>query len=206
MTLEQKIQLLMDEREIRNVIYRDCRAKSRGDRELMRACFFEGAVDHHQPFFDGPIDPIIDGLEDSRRAMGEMVQYVALQILVDVFGDVARTESYVQTAKIFHQRLDDGRKIIQLGGKRFLDRLERRNGEWRIAERQFVPEWGLFSDTPDHPTSVPGFLEGGEIDRIVSGSMPIVWPHAPDRSDPSYSTTYNWMSDAGGEEQLGHLA
>ena len=193
MTLDQKVQLLIDEREIRNVIYRDCRAKSRGDGQLMRSCFFDDAIDHHQPFFDGPIEPIFEAVPESISAMGEMVQYVALQVLVDVECDVARTESYVQSAKIFHQRLQNGKKIIQLAGKRFLDRFERRGGEWRIAERQFVPEWGVFSEVPEHPTSVPSCLRGTDVERIISGNkLPIVRPHAADRSDPSYSKTFEW--------------
>lgn len=186
LSLEQKIQVLMDERDIRNVLYRDCRAKSRGDADLMRTCFFKDAVDHHQPFFDMPFSQLADMLSDGINATGEMIQYIALQILIELDGDVARTETYVQSSKIFHQRSAAGHKIVRLSGMRMLDRLERRNGEWRIAERQFVPEWGFFKEVPPLDKAIAGYGVGTDAGTLmVDPSLPAV-RHAADRSDPSY--------------------
>lgn len=187
LTIEQKVQLLMDERDIRNIIYRDCRAKSRGDSDLMRTCFFDDALDHHQPFFDMPFSDLADMVQEGIKATGEMIQYVALQILVAIDGDVAKVESYVQSAKIFHQRSPDGHKILRLSGMRMLDRIERRGGEWRIAERQFVPEWGFFKEVPPLTEAIHGYGIGTDAGTLcVDPSLPSV-PHAADRTDPSYS-------------------
>ena len=53
-------------------------------------------------------------------------------------GDVAASESYYSGFML--ERHDDGeQRTIQMVG-RYLDRLERRDGEWRISERVVVPE------------------------------------------------------------------
>ena len=47
-------------------------------------------------------------------------------------------------------------KTVRLGGGRYIDRLDRRNGEWRIAVRQATIEWRCgpasthVSPAPDH--------------------------------------------------------
>jgi hypothetical protein len=57
-------------------------------------------------------------------------------IRVDIDGDTAHAESYV----LFVQRRRDGGNH-DVGGGRYIDRLERRDGEWRIVARELVNEW-----------------------------------------------------------------
>lgn len=184
LSLEERVQLLLDERAIRDVICRDCRAKSRRDAQLMRTCFFEDALDHHQPMFDWPFSRLADVIEQG--AMGPMIQYVATQILIDLQGDVARTETYVLSTKIFNERADNGDKIIRQSGMRMLDRFERRGGEWRIAERWFVPEWGFFKQVSPLKAAIGPYGVGTDADQIVCDpSLETNW-HKQDRTDPSY--------------------
>ncbi len=56
--------------------------------------------------------------------------------LIDVLGDEAAAESYV----LFVLKRQDG-TTVHIGGARYLDRLERRGGLWRIALRRVVLEW-----------------------------------------------------------------
>lgn len=193
LTIEQKIQILFDEREIRNVIYRDCRAKSRGDGDLMRTCFFEDAIDHHAPFFDLPFSDVAERTSTVMEEIGEMIQYIALQVLIDLDGDVARVESYVDSNKIFHKRAENGDQIVRLSGFRNLDRFERRNGEWRIAERWFVPEWGIFVQQAPLKEAVASYGVGTEAGNVMSNQaflsdspLPRI-PYAFGRADPSYT-------------------
>jgi SnoaL-like protein len=60
---------------------------------------------------------------------------------VEIQGDLAHSESYV----LFAQRRRDGTKV-DLGGGRYIDRLERRAGEWRIAARELVIDWTATAD------------------------------------------------------------
>ena len=186
LTLEEKIQILMDERDIRNVIYRICRASSRGDVEMLKTCFFDDAVDHHEPLFVKKASEMFADFEKAIRSLAEMVQYSAWQILIELNGDVARTESYIFTSKIFHGRTAEGDSTIRLAGMRLLDRFERRAGEWKIAERWFVGEWGLFEQVPILKEAVAWYEAGTEAGRIVTASG--LEPHLPasDRTDLSY--------------------
>lgn len=60
---------------------------------------------------------------------------------VDINGDVAHVEIYVITMPMSK---DEGTGI--LWGGRYIDRLDRRNGEWRIAAREFVPFFAMKTD------------------------------------------------------------
>ena len=189
LSLEEKVELLMDERAIRDVIYRDQRAKSRGDADLMRTCFFDDAVDHHQPYFEIPFKDIADALDT--KAMAELVQYIATQILIDIDGDTARVESFVLVNMICNERSVSGHKIVRNSSLRFLDRFERRKGEWRIAERQLVYEWGAFHEVAPLAASISHYGPGTDASVLVpppgsaDPSLKAVTP-AADRTDPSY--------------------
>ncbi len=58
--------------------------------------------------------------------------------LVRVNGDTAEGESYGLAAGI---AIRDGRATHDIFAGRYLDRFERRNGEWRIARRVYIADW-----------------------------------------------------------------
>jgi hypothetical protein len=193
MTLEEKVQLLMDEKEIRDVLYRDNRGKSRSDLELVMSCFWPDAWDHHQPWFDAQAHQVFGNSEGS-GGLFRMIQYMTTQSLIDLEGDVARVESYAISAKVFHERSAAGDKILRLSGIRNLDRFERRDGEWRIAERQLLPEWGCFQEVSPLAEPISIYGVGTDADHVTADpSIPVV-KGSTDRSDPSYSATYSFMA------------
>src|SRR5581483_11030852 len=71
-------------------------------------------------------------------------------------GDVAHTESYI----LFVHRRGDGRTVL-FGGGRYIDRFERRDGEWRIALRRLVMDFSAtgdgssFDDADGYPRGRP---------------------------------------------------
>ena len=70
-------------------------------------------------------------------------QHAISNMLIDVERDTARAETYCQA---FHEidgpKVDGGGgRIEMVVGGRYLDRLERRDGAWRIAERTYVMDW-----------------------------------------------------------------
>ena len=79
---------------------------------------------------------------------------------VEIEGDTAHSECYV----LFSQRRRDG-EGLDFGGARYLDRLERRDGEWRIAARKLIIDWTaraeamVFADIPEY--------ESGTKDRTI---------------------------------------
>lgn len=148
LSLEEKIQILMDERDIRNVIYRLCRAINLCDVELFKTCFFDDALDHHEPFFVATLPEMVEGFVERHAAMADNYLYSAQQVLIDLDGDVARVESYVSSSKLWHAKEAGGEGTVRLSGVRYLDRFERRQSEWRIAERWFITEYGCFVPVP----------------------------------------------------------
>jgi hypothetical protein len=70
-------------------------------------------------------------------------QHAISNLLIDVDGDTARAETYCQAYHEIDRPLADGKdgRVEMVVGGRYLDRLERRGGAWRIAERTYVMDW-----------------------------------------------------------------
>ena len=76
--------------------------------------------------------------------------------LIDLQGDRADVETY---AIAWHQRPGsrDGSLKDDVWGVRYLDRFERRGGEWRIANRTMVRDWRRVDDAS---AKTPGATAG----------------------------------------------
>jgi hypothetical protein len=65
-------------------------------------------------------------------------QHATSNMAIDLDGDKARAETYCQA---YHEiEGPDGRTEMVVGG-RYLDRLERRDGVWKIFSRVYVMDW-----------------------------------------------------------------
>jgi ketosteroid isomerase-like protein len=132
--LAKSLDELLQKDAIRDQLYRYCRAVDRGDKELMRGVYHPDATDNHgvfegkaSDFVELNIDDVLPGLSITQHSIGN--------VLIELNGDLARVESYVLATHRVDQA--DGSYDIVVWG-RYLDRFERRNGEWRIAHRQCV--------------------------------------------------------------------
>ncbi len=123
--------------EIADVVLRYCRGVDRLDLALVRSCYHDGGIDHHTGF-DGDADRYVEWLRGLLPRFSGTMHMVGNQ-LIEVDGDVARSETY-GTAHHWGEPIDDP-TLNFVTGFRYVDRMERRNGEWRIAERWAVREW-----------------------------------------------------------------
>ena len=75
-------------------------------------------------------------------------------------GDIAQVESYVLA---WHPVYDEqaGRETHALAGGRYLDRFERRDGEWKIADRRVVLDWTRTSLPGEEWPIAKAFAAGG---------------------------------------------
>jgi len=136
-SLEAQMQALVDKQTIYEVVARYCRGVDRLDLELVRSCYHPDAAEHH-PGFDGGRDDYIAWIgQGLPRFEGTM--HVIANHLVELDGDRARSETYVN-AYHWAQPYDDADANFSTGS-RYVDRFERRDGEWRIAERYCVRNW-----------------------------------------------------------------
>ena len=164
-TAEGALRILLDKQAVREVVLRYCRGIDRLDMELVRSCYHDDGVDHHTGF-SGPADDYVAWVDKALRHFGGTMHFVG-NCLVEVDGDRACSETY-GNAHHWGEPYEDPR-LNFTSGFRYVDRMERRDGEWRIAERWAVREW---------TRSVPP-----ETVRPKEG----VGPEAHrDRSDPVY--------------------
>ena len=140
----------LDRQEIVEVLARYTRAVDRRDWEALRACYHPGALDHHTGY-DGDADGFVDFV---MKVMPEnlVTQHLVGQQFVEVDGDVARSEAYAINT---HRHIGEPDQDYT-SGCRYVDRMERRNGEWRIAERFAVRDWTRSDANRFYDTDIPG--------------------------------------------------
>jgi hypothetical protein len=115
----------------------------------VRACYWDEATDSHLPVFNGPVDDYVAWLAEVLPAM-EWITHQLTNILIDVdlSANSATAESYCLNALVPH-RLPGQPLQRTLQCVRYQDRFERRDGEWRILEREVARDWSW--DLPGAP-------------------------------------------------------
>lgn len=163
--LRRELAYVKDRWAILDCIMRQSRGHDRHDLEMMASVYHDDGVDEH-----GPISK--PGAE-----YGAYANDAHSSIFIDhlhnitthnceIDGDTAHAESYV----IGTMRSKDHRTVFIMGG-RYLDRLEKRDGEWKIVLRRCTLEWTMNGDT--------SLIESRNFAGFVKGA----W----DQSDPSYA-------------------
>ena len=133
--MDAKLQALLDEAEIKKVHIRYCRGIDRMDFDLVRSCYHPDAVDRHGAY-EGDVEGFIKWATDLLPEFDATMHFTGNQY-VNVEGDVAFAEHYAQA---FHRtKAKDGQPASDwVVNVRYVDRMEKRNGEWRIADRVVV--------------------------------------------------------------------
>jgi hypothetical protein len=135
---------LSDRAEIQDQLLRYYRGLDRHDLELVRSVFHDDAQIVFPTFYEGDRDGYIDFLASPSALAGvASSKHVATNVLIELAGDVAFTETHV----IAHQLCREDSVIPGWAGRfiviwlRYIDRMERRDGTWAIAHRRFVFDW-----------------------------------------------------------------
>lgn len=123
---------------IRDCIRRVCRGIDRIDENLLRSAFHPDArVDMGKIFNGGVADWIPSALAHQKTQSQR--QHVPASIRVQIEGDEAVAETY----ELDRHKSPMGGGVSDLVlAARTLDRLSRRDGEWKIVERTKVMDWG----------------------------------------------------------------
>jgi ketosteroid isomerase-like protein len=131
------LQQLLDREAIRDCIYRFCRGVDRVDEEALRSVYWHDATGRHGTT-QGDATTFIDAVLQNRKAGGRAIHMIG-NILIELRGDVAAVESYFRTTLDGRNARNTPQETLLAG--RYLDRFERRNGEWRVAARTVVYDW-----------------------------------------------------------------
>ncbi len=133
--LLKDVQYLKDRQAILDVIMRHARGHDRHDAELMNSCFWDDGVDEHGQFVT-PGPQYGDWANKVHTAGYFLHMHNITNHTCEIDGDTAHCETYVIGALL--PRSAPGRAKFVSG--RYLDRLERRDGEWRILVRRTTIE------------------------------------------------------------------
>jgi hypothetical protein len=136
----QALRELLDREAIRECIQRFARGLDRHDEQLIRSAYHDGALDHHGEFRGTP-DEFIAWANALHAAEWITHHHHLTTHTIELDGDVAHAETYC--IGTFLRR--DG-KFVDIAGGRYIDRLERRGGEWRIVAREAVIEWAAAAE------------------------------------------------------------
>jgi ketosteroid isomerase-like protein len=162
--MDAQLAHLLDESAIRQLLARYSRAIDRRDYDLLRSCYHPDAVDEHG-VYDGDVDGFIAYLRAHQSAAYE--SHFLGNHSIELDGSGAFAETYCLALRRFTDRAGVVRDRVQ--HVRYLDRLERRDGEWRIAHRVVSYGHGRIVEV-EEPT---GFVDSAQRDRR-------------DRADPVY--------------------
>jgi hypothetical protein len=139
------LQELADKQAITEVIYRYCRALDRMDVDLARSVWHPGGTADYGELFQGTGDGFIDWVWAAHAAMDAHSHQIT-NILIEVAGDRAASESYVTVA--LRTKPAEGAAVEIESRGRYLDRWSRRDGRWAIDHRQFVEDLQRVHDAP----------------------------------------------------------
>jgi hypothetical protein len=162
MTVEQELaelratmRHLKDRQDILDLLTREVRGRDRQDVELTASCYWPESFDEHGPVITpGPDYP-------GRANWGHgkffaMTSHNLTNHSCEIDGDTAHCETYVVGGL-----LDKEEQTMKFGIGRYIDRIERRNGEWRILHRRCTIEMTMAGSAEWlHSPAIKGFLKG----------------------------------------------
>ena len=133
---EQKLQELIDHHDIRQVLYRYCRGIDRLDEELIASVYHEGSQDNHGNF-QGEGATFAKYVIEALKASAATTHTLG-QSLISVKGNKASSETYIHAV---HTREEGEETYLDHFSGRYVDKLERREGQWGIIDRVVVWDW-----------------------------------------------------------------
>ena len=125
---------LIDRQAIVECVHRYARGIDRADDELVASAYHPDAMEDHGAYI-GDLDGLLSFLTMAHASFDGYQRFVT-NTTVDLDGDTAHAESYYLCVL----RRDAKGSMLANGG-RYVDRLERRDGEWRILRRVVVMDW-----------------------------------------------------------------
>jgi hypothetical protein len=168
--LATTVRYLRDRSEIFDCVQRHARAHDRHDAELMASCYFDDGVDEHGYAINtGPEYATWANLQHAASSASHLHNITTH--LCEIDGDVANCESYVMVVL-----LSPDQKTTSIMNGRYIDRLERREGQWRIVVRRTTVDAVCTGDASmlSHPFFKQQGYVSGQRDRTdISYQRPI---------------------------------
>jgi SnoaL-like domain len=135
--MQQQLQELLDKKACEEVILRYGRTLDWLDGEGQAACYWPDAeIDYG--FFEGAGKDWVPTVMEVESAAPRR-WHVSTGVMVQVDGNKAKSECY--GISVGSSAGEDGTLTDTMFGGRYLDELEKRDGEWRISTRVYIADW-----------------------------------------------------------------
>ena len=135
--MQEELQELLDRKACEDVLMRYGRTLDWLDESGQRSCFWPDAqIDYG--FFKGSGEEWVPVVMDIESASPRR-WHASGGYLVQVKGAKARSECY--GISVGSSENDEGGLVDTMFGGRYLDELEKRQGEWRISKRTYIAHW-----------------------------------------------------------------
>lgn len=171
-TIPEELQVLLDREKIRECIARLARGEDRRDAALLTVSYWPDATIDFGMFL-GSFDKYLEFVVPGSPAI-PVTQHILGQSFIELNGDAARVETQVTSYHRVNMGTEERDTVI---GGRYLDRFEKRAGEWRVAARVMLYDW--FQD----------FGVSVDWSKGVMG-MPFSADHYTGRAVGDYSETF----------------
>jgi ketosteroid isomerase-like protein len=150
------LRALLERDAIRRVVEGYARGIDRCDEVATRAAYWDDAYDDHGSFKGNAQEFVGWALAAANTLSGH--QHVLGQSVITVDGDQASCETY------FVYYAEEGRSplpnVVSALAGRYVDSLERRGGEWKIAHRVVVIDWSTVWRSDERFATVEAFAAG----------------------------------------------
>lgn len=163
-----------DRADIAACLLRYTRGVDRHDRALMLSAYWPDAYDEHG-VAEGEPEPFVDWALGWHAEYQTKHQHIIANSTIDLDGHVAHGETYY----IFWGENREGPPTLAFG--RYVDRYEKRGGEWRIAHRICVNEFSGQFIAPPLPPEWRELLFKSGPNRRDPGDISYLRPLTRDR-------------------------
>ena len=155
--LDPQVRYLKDRKDIFDVLKRYTRGADRHDKDLVRSAFWPEATISAGTQMSR--DRYVDWEESELAGYAAHQHHITGQT-IDIDGDTAHVESYVVYFLVPRDRSVDTagsatlgkantKEKTRMGSGRYIERWERRNGDWKILVREYVEDLALLGETVD---------------------------------------------------------
>lgn len=166
-----RLEALLDRQDIHDCLTRMQRGTDRFDRDLFLSAFHDDAIIAAGPFVGGPAE-LFDWSAKLQAMAHKSTLHGLLNHSCELDGDTAHGETYY----LYIAANPDDTNILAAG--RYIDRFERRGGEWKVATRTTVIEWSTLQPALSNPLNdVADILANGVVARgrdDISYQRPLV--------------------------------
>lgn len=174
--LRRDVRYLMDRQAILDCISLHARGHDRHDVELLAAAYHVDGIDEHGYAVNtGPNYP--EWANAAHSAGSKLHLHNISTHICEIDGDVAHCESYVLVGL-----LNNDEKSARLINGRYIDRLERRDGKWKIALRRSTVDLLISGDASILKAPLftqQGYIKGMQNERDLCYQRPLSLDETP---------------------------